>query len=343
MAEGVADIMHYRIEDLGKGVTVPCIDLDLTGSADAPARRELAASLYEVVDREGGLLIRRTGIQDTGQFGAFLASIDFRHHSYVGGTTPRSSRGNGVYTATELPPAFTLHSHQEMSYLDSVPDYVSFYCERPPDYGQKTNLFVDMRAFTAHLPAEFAERYRGQRARLQRTLASNDPGPADPGRKYWQDALGTADRGEAEAIALDHGWDLTWRLDGSLTILQEPARFFRPHPLHGELWCTQAMLFHPVTRLRGAQDDGRLEDVARVERQLADAPDSLDQMFMEDGSRVPDADAHLWFDLMMEHETRFALQRGDVLVLDNMLIGHGRSSFEGPRKMYAALGSRQAA
>ena len=167
--------MHYRLEDLGKGVMVPCIDLDLTGSPDAPARRELAASIYEVVDREGGLLIRRTGIEDTGQYGAFLASIDFHHHSYVGGTTPRSERGNGVYTATELPPAVTLHSHQEMSYLDSVPDYVSFYCERPPDHGQKTNLFVDMRAFDAHLPEAFKERYRGRRARLQRTLASNDP------------------------------------------------------------------------------------------------------------------------------------------------------------------------
>ena len=335
--------MHYRIENLGKDVMVPCIDLDLTGSPDTPARRELAAHIYEVVDREGGLLVRQTGIDDTGGYGAFLASIDFHHHSYVGGTTPRSTRGNGVYTATELPPAVTLHSHQEMSYLDSVPDYVSFYCERPPDRGQKTNLFVDMRAFDAHLPNEFKERYRGRRARLQRTLASNDPGPTVAGRKYWQDSLGTTDRGEAEAIAEEHGWDLTWKADGSLVILQEPARFFRPHPIHGEMWCTQAMLINPVTRLRDAQRDGRHEDAARVEEQRAADPDGLDQMFLEDGSRIPDADVHLWFDLMMEHETRFALQRGDVLVLDNMLIGHGRSSFEGPRKMFAALGSRRAA
>ena len=337
---GTADTMHYQLQNLGKGVTVPCIDRDLTGSPDTPARRELAADIYAVVDREGGLLIRQTGIVDTEQYGAFLACIDFHHHSYVGGTTPRSARGNGVYTATELPPAVTLHSHQEMSYLDSVPDYVSFYCEHPPDHQQKTNLFVDMRAFTAHLPEEFTERYRGRRARLQRTLASNDPGPAVPGRKYWQDALGTTDGDEAAAIADEHGWEITWQADGSLVIRQEPARFFRPHPVHGELWCTQAMLLHPVTRWRDAQRDGREEDAARIERQRAAAPDSLDQMFLEDGSRVPDADVHLWFDLMMEHETRFALQRGDVIVLDNMLIGHGRSSFEGPRRMFAALGSR---
>ena len=172
---GTADTMHYQLQNLGKGVTVPCIDRDLTGSPDTPARRELAADIYAVVDREGGLLIRHTGIEDTEQYGAFLACIDFHHHSYVGGTTPRSARGNGVYTATELPPAVTLHSHQEMSYLDSVPDYVSFYCEHPPDHQQKTNLFVDMRAFTAHLPEEFTERYRGRRARLQRTLASTTP------------------------------------------------------------------------------------------------------------------------------------------------------------------------
>ncbi len=37
--------MHYRQQNLGKGVTVPCIDRDLTDAPDTPARRELAANL----------------------------------------------------------------------------------------------------------------------------------------------------------------------------------------------------------------------------------------------------------------------------------------------------------
>ena len=112
--------------------------------------------------------------------------------------------GSGVYTATELPPSVTLHSHQEMSYLETIPDYVSFYCELPPNNGQKTNLFIDMRKFTANLPNELKSRYRGRRARLQRTLKSSEHGAFSQGEKSWQEALGTGDQQEAALIAQAH-------------------------------------------------------------------------------------------------------------------------------------------
>ena len=336
--------MTYERVDLGKGLVVPSVQMNLTGSAAAPARRELAASLYEILDHEGALLIRDSSIEDTAQFAAFLESIEFRHHTYVGGTSTRTKQGRGVYTSTELPPAETLPSHQEMSYLDTVPDYAVFYCQHPADDGQKTNLFLDMRAFTESLPDDFAARYRGKRARLHRTLPNKGKG-STPEIKYWQDVLETSDRDEARTIAAENDWELTWTPDGKLTIRQEPARFFRPHPVHGELWCTQAMLQQPRCWQRVAERAAGGDDVDEVK--ALDRPRqtsrSTSQMFMEDGGTIPEADVDVWFDLMMAAETSFALQRGDVILLDNMLVAHGRSSFVGKRKMYAALGDRLAA
>ncbi len=34
------------------------------------------------------------------------------------------------------------------------------------------------------------------------------------------------------------------------------------------------------------------------------------------------------------------LEQGEVIILDNMLVAHGRGAFEGPREMFAALGNR---
>ena len=160
----------YEYENLGNGISIPCAHMDLTGSVDSPARKELTEEIYGIVDRQGALLLRDTGLETTRGFSEFLFSIGYHHHSYVGGTSPRTDQGRGVYTATDIPADVTIPIHQEMSYLDSVPDYVTFFCEDPPENGQKTNLIGDMRKFTDSLPVDFKKRYKGKRARLRRML-----------------------------------------------------------------------------------------------------------------------------------------------------------------------------
>ena len=333
--------MTYDYEELGNGVSVPCVHMDLTGAKASGAARELKDRFFDIVDREGALLFRDAGIDGPVRYAEFLASIDFRHHSYVGGTAPRTDLGRGVYTATDLPPDTTVMIHQEMAYLDDVPDYISFYCHEPPDNGQKTHLIGDMRRVSAELPDELERKYRGERARLRRTLRTEGSEPVVSRReKSWQEVLGTGDRREAAAIAERKGWDLNWTADGSLIFLQEPARFFRPHPVHGEMWCSQGLHYQPMGRRLVAERDGRMGDALRIATAMKEAPDSIDAMLMEDGSRVPPEDCAAWFELCTAAETSYALRRGEMIILDNMLMAHGRSTFTGTRTMYAALGDR---
>ena len=130
--------MTYEYEELGSGVAVPRVRMDLSGANGPRAGRRNRDRIFEVVDREGALLFRDAGIDGPAAYAEFLAAIGFRHHSYVGGTAPRTELGRGVYTATDLPPDTTVMIHQEMSYLDDVPDYVSLLLpraarERPED------------------------------------------------------------------------------------------------------------------------------------------------------------------------------------------------------------------
>ena len=187
--------MTYEYEELGNGVSVPCVHTDLTGSKAPGAARELKDRIFEIVDREGALLFRDAGIDGPVRYAEFLSAIDFRHHSYVGGTAPRTDLGRGVYTATDLPPDTTVMIHQEMAYLDDVPDYISFYCHEPPDNGQKTHLIGDMRRVSAELPDDLERKYRGERARLRRTLRPEGSEPVVSrrrrvGRRCWAPATG---------------------------------------------------------------------------------------------------------------------------------------------------------
>ena len=266
--------MTYEYEELGNGVSVPCVHTDLTGSKAPGAARELKDRIFEIVDREGALLFRDAGIDGPVRYAEFLSAIDFRHHSYVGGTAPRTDLGRGVYTATDLPPDTTVMIHQEMAYLDDVPDYISFYCHEPPDNGQKNAL--DRR----HAPGvrgvagrTWNAKYRGERARLRRTLRPEGSEPVVSRReKSWQEVLGTGDRREAAEIAERKGWELNWTADGSLIFLQEPARFFRPHPVHGEMWCSQGLHYQPMGRRLVAERDSRMGDALRIATAMKEAP-----------------------------------------------------------------------
>lgn len=40
----------------------------------------------------------------------------------------------------------------------------------------------------------------------------------------------------------------------------------------------------------------------------------------------------------MEETICFAWQQGDLLMIDNMLVAHGRNPFDGPRRILAAMG-----
>ena len=333
----------YERENLGNGISIPCMHMDLTGAADSPARKELGEEIHGIVGEQGALLLRDTGLEAIHGFSEFLSSIGYNQLSYVGGTSPRTDKGKGVYTATDIPGDVTIVIHQEMSYLDSIPDYISFFCEVPPETGQKTNLIADMRRFTERLPVEFKQRYQGKRGRLRRKLPTTGKNTGFyRDHKCWQESLGTDDRDEAVATAEQRGWEVSWTDDDFLVITQEPARFFRTHPIHGEIWCNQAMLFQPETSRLIAERDGRTQQVEWLESAMVDAPDSLDRVIMEDGSAVPREDCRIWFEMAVAEGTPYALERGDIIVLDNMLMAHGRSTFTGPRKIFTSLGDRMA-
>ena len=63
----------------------------------------------------------------------------------------------------------------------------------------------------------------------------------------------------------------------------------------------------------------------------------------KDGTKVSVEECRTWFKMVCDLETPYALGRGEVIILDNMLTAHGRSTFTGSRRLFAALGDRAGA
>lgn len=340
--DSMADALDLGHLELPLGNRLPTYDLSRRHAHSSMTASSFGRALFDLVDQQGGLLIR-SDMRDADELADFLKSVSFKPFaSYVGGTAMRSAPiADNVFKSTELPPDVTIPLHQEMAYVGVIPDYIALFCSASASDQQKTNLTGNMLQFTRGLPDWVFRKYRNRTARLRRFMP---PRGTDHGmfrlRRCWNDMFGTSDRSEATAIAAERRWQLRWLPDDFVEVLQEPFPFFRQHPVHGEVWCTQAFAYLPVVQSYLAEKDGRIEDWQRMQTALRDAPDTLDGAVLDDGTPLDDGDALFIHKRLEDQTVALALGDGDLLILDNILRAHGRSPFHGTRRIMVSLGVR---
>ena len=101
------------------------------------------------------------------------------------------------------------------------------------------------------------------------------------------------------------------------------------HPRSGEvLWFNHATFFHIST----------LAPEIRSELlELFDEPDLPANTYYGDGSPIELEVLDNLRSIYQRETLRFPWQRGDVLLLDNMMVAHGRAPFHGERKILVGM------
>ncbi|MET8155804.1 TauD/TfdA family dioxygenase [Sphaerisporangium sp. NPDC005289] len=240
--------------------------------------------------------------------------------NYVYGSTPRSREKGGVYTSTEYPPDQTIPQHNEMAYSTRWPMKLWFYCQYPAAAGGETPLADSrrvLRRIDPALRARFAE--RGVR------YVRNYGGGLD---LSWQRAFETDDRGEAERTFRDLGISYEW-FDGGRLRTWQVCQAVVSHPVTGEAaWFNQAHLFHPSS----------LPAEVRESLLASSGEEDLPRNALYgDGTPIEES-------ALEEVRAAFAAETvaepwsaGEVLLIDNVLMSHGRRPYEGPRKVLVAM------
>ena len=271
--------------------------------------------------REGAILFRGFDFGSVERFQAFVGALSGGALEYTERSSPRSRVGGNIYTSTDYPPEYPIFLHNEQSYNLVFPRKILFYCLKSAEAGGATPI-ADCRRILAGIPAGIREKFE----RLGYAYVRNF---GDGFGLSWRDAFQTDDRAAVEAYCAAAQIEHEWKSGGRLRTRQV-RRTTAIHPLSGEArWFNHLTFFHVSTLVPAVRDS--------VLRELGEE-NLPNNTYYGDGSPIEPEVMDTLHALYEKETFVFPWRDGDVLVLDNMLVAHGREPFRGARKVVVGMG-----
>ncbi|MBM81957.1 MAG: SyrP protein [Planctomycetaceae bacterium] len=273
----------------------------------------------EKLERSGAVLFRGFPLQTADDFDAFIGAFGYPNFPYADSLSNavRVNRTERVFTANEAPASVTICLHHEMAQTPIFPSKLFFFCEQPATVGGATPLCRSdalLRKLEDKFPS-FVANCRAKGLRYTNVMPRADDPNSGMGRS-WQSTLSVSDRSAAESRLQELGYSFEWQDDDCLKATTPVLPAIR------STGGREAFFNQLIAAFHGWKDHRNDPSKAVT---FADG-EPLDTTAMTAATELAD---ELAFDIPW--------QAGDVALIDNRLVMHGRRTFQGTRKVLASL------
>ena len=270
--------------------------------------------------QHGGILFRGFDVGEVEHLEAFIEAISGSLLEYKERSSPRHEVKGNIYTSTDHPANQHIFLHNENSYQKAWPMKIFFMCVTVPGSGGETPV-ADCRKVLQRIDPAIRDQLVEKGFRIVRNYGSGMGLP-------WQTVFQTEDRAVVDDYCRQNGVSTEWKADGGLrTVTHRPA--VARHPRTGEpIWFNHGTFFH-ITTL-----DDALAEVLMASMDEADLPTNT---YWGDGTPFEDKVLDHLRKAYRDEAVIFPWQKGDILMLDNMLAAHAREPFTGERKVVVGM------
>lgn len=278
--------------------------------------------INEYILNHGGILIRGLEWSAVSEFNKVAQIICPELSEYVYRSTPRTRLGGKIYTATEYPPEKTIPQHNENSYSRSWPKKIIFGSVLVADEGGETPI-TDSRVIYKKIPNRIRDIFEEKKVMYVRNYRPNVD-------LSWQEVFQTDKKEEVESYCHNNNIEYEWNVGSAELRTKQICQASLIHPDAKEkVWFNQAHLFH-VSGLNENDRDYLIKEFGNegIPR----------NSFYGDGTEIDIKDLDEIRKIYENEMILFPWKRGDIMILDNILMTHGRMPFKGERKVVVAMG-----
>lgn len=271
--------------------------------------------------KHGGLLFRGFDVKTQTNFEEFINSVCSQLMPYIEGATPRTKLSEKVYTSTEFPSDQSIALHNELSYVTSWPMKIWFFCASPASQRGETPI-ADVRKVFQRIHPRIIERFKQKGWMLVRNFGDGFGLP-------WKTTFHTADKAVMEEYCRNASIEFEWK-DNNRLKTHQVRQAVTEHPKTGEMVWFNHIVFWHISSL-----EPKLRKMLLTELKEENLPYNT---YYGDGSPIEDSVINEIRSAYQQETVVFPWHQGDILMLDNMLVAHGRNPYEGARKILTAMG-----
>ncbi|MBE1556840.1 TauD/TfdA family dioxygenase [Sporosarcina limicola] len=311
-----------KIEQLTEGTLLPLLITPKSPNVDISIfvkKNEEIINSYLL--KHGGILFRGFNVDSKEKLNRFVDINCSEILKYNESSSPRTEVGNKVYTSTDFPNDQIILQHNELSYSANWPMRIWFCSVNPSENGGETPI-SDVRQIYKKIDPKICETFSEKGWMLVRNYGDGFGLP-------WQQVFNTENREEVEKYCESNGIQVEWKDENRLRTRQI-RKAIQDHPISGEsVWFNHATFWH---------ESSLSADVREMLISLLGREGLPYNTYYGDGSPIEDSVIEAIRKAYDSETITFPWQKGDLLMLDNMLVAHGRNSYTGSREILVSMG-----